>query len=140
MPTMGNDIRERLFSQKNISLFSSECRSIKCGAVQRNDPIGTYAPEPIGAFDHLIRSGPISLSTRRLTDRMPRFHTARSIACDFASDVNECIRTFPDVERSDLSGLDGHARTMVEVGVGSSDPRLQGREFTPGCRLVSLSR
>jgi hypothetical protein len=40
--------------------------------------------------------------------------------CELRADVNECIRSFPDANLSGVSGCDGHLRSSVAVGVGSS--------------------
>ncbi len=39
--------------------------------------------------------------------------------CHLRAEVDECIRRFPDVELSPMSGVCGHPRTSVVLGVGS---------------------
>jgi hypothetical protein len=35
------------------------------------------------------------------------------------ADINKCIRRFPDIDISGMSGFNGHLRTSVALGVGS---------------------
>ncbi len=44
--------------------------------------------------------------------------------CYLRADVDECVRTFPDVEFGGMSGFDGHPRPVVVAAVVGSLRRI----------------
>jgi hypothetical protein len=50
-------------------------------------------------------------------------HPRCKIRCQFRANVDEHIRSFPDVDSNGMSGFGGHLRTFLALGVGSSRRR-----------------
>ncbi len=61
---------------------------------------------------------------RPCPEKCPHLSAVRGLRCEvrcyLRAEANECIRRFPNVELTGVSGIYGRSRTVVDLGVGSS--------------------